>query len=159
MIDATAPQRLAGRRGRGDWVGDGARAVATTIPDVRQLGLFALCNRYQLDRVRRLLTPVAVAAGEVLIEIDAPPREFAIIADGEVSVTDARGMELAVLGRGAIVGEIALLHDVPTAARVTTLTPTVVYVGNRIEFRALLEVSPAIDHHVLSVALDRLRAA
>ena len=137
----------------------GARCVPTAIPDVAALEVFSRCSREQLDRVRRLLTPVAVPVGAVLIELGAPPREFGIIADGEVSVTDEAGVELAVLGRGGIVGELALLRDVPTGARVTALAPTVVYVGNRREFLSLLQISPTIDHHILSVAIGRLRAA
>jgi len=35
----------------------------------------------------------------------------------------------------------------------------VVYVGNRGEFLAMLEVSPAVDHEVLHLALARLRNA
>jgi CRP-like cAMP-binding protein len=69
------------------------------------------------------------------------------------------GTELAVLGPGAIIGELALLQDVPTGAQVTTLTPAVIYVGNRREFQAMLEVSPEIDVYVSHIALARLRAA
>jgi CRP-like cAMP-binding protein len=135
------------------------RQVQTVVPDIGELGPFVTCSREQRARLRRLLTPIPVAAGEVLIECGAPPREFGVIADGEVLVTDRDGNELAVLGPGAIVGELALLRDVPTGARVTTLTPVVVYVGNRREFQAMLEVSAAIDIYVSHVALTRLWAA
>ena len=84
------------------------------VPDIGELGPFAACTREQRARLRRLLTPIPVAAGEVLIECGAPPREFGVIADGEVVVSAPDGAELAVLGPGAIVGELALLRDVPT---------------------------------------------
>jgi CRP/FNR family transcriptional regulator, cyclic AMP receptor protein len=135
------------------------RRDPTLIPDVGELALFAHCSRIERARIRSLLTAILVPAGEVLIEQGAPPREFAVIADGEVAVTDADGVELAVLGPGAIVGELGLLRDMPTGATVTTLTPVVVYVGNRREFLAMLEASPDVDRRVLHVAIDRLRAS
>src|SRR6476619_4431198 len=93
--------------GRLDGVGDTMRKVQTVVPDIGALGPFATCTREQRARLRRLLTPIPVAAGEVLIECGAQPREFAVIADGEVLVTAPDGTELAVLGPGAIVGELA----------------------------------------------------
>ena len=140
-------------------MGDTIRKVQTVVPDVGELGPFLTCDREQRATLRRLLTPIPVAAGEVLIECGAPPREFCVIADGEVLVSDPDGNELAVLGPGAIIGELALLRDVPTRARATTLTPVVVYVGNRREFQAMLDLSPQIDIYVSHVALARLRAA
>jgi CRP-like cAMP-binding protein len=134
------------------------RKVHTVVPDIGALGPFVTCSREQQARLRSLLTPIPVAAGEVLIECGAPPREFGVIADGEVLVTAPDGTELAVLGPGAIIGELALLRDVPTRAWVTTLTPVVVYVGNRREFQAMLEISPEIDVYVSHLALARLRA-
>ncbi len=135
------------------------RRPPTLIPDVGDLSLFARCSRQQLARVRSLLTPILVPAGKVLIDYGAPPREFVVIADGEVSVVDEYGTELAVLGPGAIVGELGLLRDTPASATVTTLTPVVAYVGNRREFQAMLDTSTEIDRRVVHVALDRLRWA
>jgi CRP-like cAMP-binding protein len=129
------------------------------IPDVADLDLFARCSRLELARVRSLVTAVLVPAGKVLIECGAPAREFIVIADGEVSVTDERDVELAVLGPGSIVGELGLLRDTCAGATVTTLTPVVAYVGNRREFKALLETSPLIDRRILHTAIERLRWA
>jgi CRP-like cAMP-binding protein len=135
------------------------RRTPTLIPDVADLPLFARCNRYELARIRSLLTAILLPAGAVLIERGASPREFAVIADGEVSVVDADGVEVAVLGPGTIVGELGLLRDTAADSTVTALTPVVVYVGNRQEFMAMLETSPVIDHRVLHIAIDRLRAS
>jgi CRP-like cAMP-binding protein len=135
------------------------RRTPTLIPDVGDLELFAGCNRWELARIRSLVTAILLPAGAVVIERGAPPREFAVIADGEVSVADADGHELAVLGPGAIVGELGLLKDTPAGATVTALTPVIVYVGNRQEFNAMLQTSADVDRHVLHVAIDRLRAS
>jgi CRP-like cAMP-binding protein len=129
------------------------------IPDVAELALFAGCRRAELERIRSLLTAVLLPADHTIIERGAAPRQFAVIADGEVAVEDERGLEVAVLGPGSIVGELGLLRDMPAGATVRTLTPVVVYVGNRGEFLAMLEVSPSVDHEVLHLALARLRHA
>ena len=68
--------------GRLDAVGVTMRTVPTEIPDLGELGPFARCSREQLARLRSLLTPSPIAAGEVVIECGAQPREFAVIAAG-----------------------------------------------------------------------------
>src|SRR5829696_35053 len=122
------------------------------IPDVGDLALFAGCDRHELARIRSLTTAILLPAGATLIERGDAPRQFAVIADGEVVVEDERGRELAVLGPGTIVGELALLHDVPAGATVRTLTPVVVYVGNRWEFMAMLDAVPQLDRRVVHLA-------
>lgn len=134
------------------------RRALVLIPDVADLTLFAGCDRHELERIRSLVTAIALPADETVIECGAPPRQFAVIADGEVVVEDEGGHELAVLGPGDIVGELGLLCDAPTGARVRTLTPVVVYVGNRAEFLAMLETAPLLDRRVVHLALDRLSA-
>ena len=127
------------------------------IPDVAELMLFDGCTRGELARIRSLVTAVLLPAGETVIESGDRPRQFAIIADGEVVVEDAGGDELAVLGPGTIVGELSLLRREPAGASVRTLTPVILYVGNRWEFQTMLEIAPSVDHQVLHLALDRLR--
>lgn len=129
------------------------------IPDVADLALFAGCDRHELAQIRSLVTAIRLPAGEVVIECGDAPRQFAVIADGEVAVSDEGGRELAVLGAGTIVGELGLLRDVPAGATVRTLTPVVVYVGNRAEFLAMLDAAPRLDRRVAHLALDRLRTA
>ena len=134
------------------------RRGLVVIPDVGNLSLFAGCDRRQLARIRSLVTAIALPADAVVIERGVTARQFAVIADGEVAVEDACGVEVAVLGPGDIVGEVGLLQDRPTGATVRTLTPVVVYVGNRHEFLALLDVAARIDQRIAHIALDRLRA-
>lgn len=140
-------------------MGPRSRHVPVVIPDVADLAPFARCSRAELDRIRALLTPVLLPIDATIIEHGTPPRQFAVIADGEVAVEDRNGRELAVLGPGSIVGELGLLRDTPTGATVRTLTPVALYVGNRWEFRAMLEAAPTVDAYVLHVALERTRTA
>ena len=85
--------------------------------------------------------------------------ELLIVADGEVRVTrhsPAGEQELAVLGRGDFVGEIALLEGTPRTASVTAVTPALVFVANPREFAVLMSV-PSVAAAVRRAADARWR--
>lgn len=101
----------------------------------------------------------AVAPGATLtIEGEAAQGAF-VIARGEVRVTRGAGdeeFELAVLGSGAIVGEMALVTDAPRAATVTATRGTLVLEASREAVHiAALEV-PALGEQVLAFCHKRL---
>lgn len=80
-----------------------------------------------------------------------------ILLDGEVAVVkrDAQGeeAELAVLGRGAILGEVALLHSVPRTATVRATGPVRSFALDRQSFdRLLSENEPAALKLGLAIA-------
>jgi CRP-like cAMP-binding protein len=126
------------------------------IPAVSELALFDGCGRTELELVEGLLTVVRLPIGCQLMTAGRVARECAVIADGEVSVVDGRGHEVAVLGPGEIVGELGLLRNGPVGATVTTLTPVVAYVANRREFFSLLDVAPDFGRRVAFTAIQRL---
>ena len=64
--------------------------------------------------------------------------------------------EIARLGPGAVVGEMAVLSGVPRTASVTAVTDIVAEVLNRREFVSLLDQEPAVMKNILVGALRRL---
>ena len=72
--------------------------------------------------------------GQVMREGDAGDR-FYVVRTGELRVT-AAGREVAVVGPGGFVGEIALLRDVPRTATVTATGDVTLYALEREEFLA-----------------------
>jgi CRP-like cAMP-binding protein len=130
----------------------------TTVPQLAELSLFEGCGRAALAQANQLLTAIELPAGRVLMKAGELGHEFMIIASGELGVESQDGTTLAVLGAGDIVGELALLGGSHRNATVTTLTPSVVYVGNIREFYSLLDIAPSIRQRVTRAAMTRLPA-
>ena len=131
-------------------------AVAPDPADIallRGTSIFGPLGPASLERVARHLIPVAASAGTILIREGDPGDRFYLIADGSLSVSRG-GAELAILGPGDFVGEIALLQDVPRTATVTATAPTTLRALDREHFLAALTGSPA-GAVALSEEMDR----
>lgn len=129
----------------------------TMKDDLAELPIFSDVSRAEAGTIRGLLTQLPVRAGRVLVHEGARGDEFMIIAAGELVVS--RGdRTIAVLGRGDVVGEMALLaEDGPGRrnATVTARTDAVVYVGTPVEFRQILHVAPSVARKVRATAATR----
>jgi CRP/FNR family transcriptional regulator, cyclic AMP receptor protein len=125
--------------------------------ELRELPLFAEASRSQLAVIRRQLTMLHVPAGKVLVHEDARGDEFMILAEGEAEVTQG-GHHVATLGRGDLVGEMALLQEHGRGRRnatVTALTDLVLYAGSPSEFRRILESAPSVAEKVRQTVAAR----
>ena len=77
---------------------------------IRALPLFAGSGRAELSEATRLLDEVSVPAGRVLMHEGRPGWEALLVAEGE-AVVEVHGREVARVGPGAVLGEMALLGD------------------------------------------------
>jgi CRP/FNR family cyclic AMP-dependent transcriptional regulator len=126
--------------------------------ELRELTLFSDTRRSELARVARLLTRVDLPAGKVLVREGARGKEFMIIIEGEAAVTKG-GETIATLGRGDLVGEMALLDENGSGIRnatVTALTDIAIYVGTPAEFREMISVAPSVAEKVQQTAASRV---
>jgi CRP-like cAMP-binding protein len=84
-----------------------------------------------------------------------------ILVSGTVRVsqqtTSGETRELGSFERGAVLGEMSLLDDLPRTATVVALEPTRALVIPVWDFRAVLRESPEIGIKLLSVMSRRLR--
>lgn len=136
--------------------------------ELARLDLFSGCSRAELGRISLLLTPVTVPEGYVLIREGAPGDEFMVLMDGTASVrrrTLAGDEEIAQLGPGDFVGEMALLPDGARGRRTASvvaasrLTCGVCTPG---EFRQILDLAPSAAEkirHSADLRARRLLAA
>ena len=99
--------------------------VASTVPTA------------ELETVLRLGTRVTVPGGTTIMDEAGFGREFLVVLDGSLAVS-REGDEVATLGAGDIVGEIALLENSRRTATVTALSDADVLAFNRREFATVL---------------------
>ena len=97
-----------------------------TLQLLREVGVFTELPLTAFERLASGLEPLSFAAGETIMREGEPGDRFVVIATGEVEVS-AEGRVMARLGRGAGLGEIALLRRSPRTATVTALTPVAAY--------------------------------
>ena len=95
--------------------------------------------------------------GEAFIREGHLGREAVIIADGLARATMG-GHEVAAVGRGDVVGEMAVLDGGPRSATVTALTPIAAYVCTPAELTALCAAAPSVGRIIRHRAAVRARA-
>src|SRR5271170_2846140 len=125
--------------------------------------LFAALEEATRLELARELEPVNVAAGEVIFRQGDAGEGLFVVVSGRLRVSVASdisgdGPELALhdLGRGAIVGEMALVTDRPRAATVHAVRDSDLLLLRVSSFMALLERSPALVSGVMRLLVDRL---
>ena len=82
----------------------------------------------------------AIAPGEAIVSEGEAGDAFYAIGSGQVEV-ERDGVRVATLGRGDHFGELALLHDAPRNASVTTIAPTRAFRLDRHGFEAVVAES------------------
>jgi CRP-like cAMP-binding protein len=126
---------------------------------LREVPLFANLSKRELEEVARIADEIDFPDGRQLIREGARGREFFVLLDGAVEVTQD-GHRINQLGAGDFFGEIALM--LPSSVRtatVTASTPVEALVVTGPDFRSLLQRSPKIELKVLKAAAERLSPA
>jgi CRP/FNR family transcriptional regulator, cyclic AMP receptor protein len=123
---------------------------------LRSVSLFETLSDRELAAVEQLADTVDVPAGHVLMRQGASGGEMFVIASGEV-VVDRDGNEVATLGPGSVVGEMALLSEGPRTATVTTTEPSTLFVLAHREFHSLMHTSAAVRDCVFKAVAHRIR--
>jgi CRP-like cAMP-binding protein len=125
--------------------------------DLKDLDLFSQASRSELTVIAQQLTRLKVKAGRVLVREGGIGNEFMIIVDGTAEVSQG-GRHIATLGRGDLVGEMALLQPQGAGRRnatVTAVTDAEIYAGSASEFRAILEAAPSVAEKVHQTIASR----
>ncbi|MGH9896214.1 MAG: Crp/Fnr family transcriptional regulator, partial [bacterium] len=133
--------------------------MSTTAEVLRGLPYFSDLPEELLQTVCGLSEQIEIETGTVLIAEDSTSEEMYVLIDGELVVTkhqDPRDIELARIGPGQVVGELALLDKAPRIASVSaTMSSRLVRVPAE-AFEALLEDSRVVRRMVGTVT-SRLR--
>lgn len=126
--------------------------------ELAKMRLFAGCTRKELSDISQLTFQVDRSAGDTLCREGETGLECLIIMEGEASVTVA-GTQVASIGSGEFVGELALLDGRPRIATVTALTDVRLLALSRWEFKSLLTQVPCVALRMLATMGSRLRSA
>ena len=123
---------------------------------LRAVSLFETLSDRELAAIEQLVDTVDVPAGHVLMRQGASGGEMFVIARGGV-VVDRNGSEVATLGPGSVVGEMALLSEGPRTATVTTTEPSTLFVLAHREFHSLMDASAEVRDCVFKAVAHRIR--
>jgi len=93
------------------------------------ISLFAALSEHTVRRIGLVARRVEVAADRVVFEEGTPAKEMTVVLDGRLEVVkrgrNGNDARLALLGPGAVVGEMSLVDIQPRSAAVRTLAPSV----------------------------------
>ncbi len=110
-----------------------------------------------LEHLAAQLVPVAFEPGGCVMREGDPGDRFYVVREGELRVS-AGGREVATVGPGGYVGEIALLRDVPRTATVTALGAASLFALEREEFLAAVTGHSSSASAADSAMLMRLQS-
>ncbi len=102
------------------------------------------------------------AEGEHLFEIGEAGRSLYVLTAGTVQVLHpnrAANFQLARIGPGEFIGEMALLDDAPRSATAKALCEVEALVLDKADFHRLVRAHPDVGLHLLSVMSRRMRKA
>ena len=102
------------------------------------------------------------AEGEHLFEIGEPGRSRYVRTAGTVQVlhpNPAASFQLARVGPGEFIGEMALLDDSPRSATALAICEVEALVLDKADFHKLVRTHPDVGLHLLSVMSRRMRTA
>ncbi len=165
MLEAGDPP--AGSGGRGEAEGSSIarlradRAVEDRVVLLGQAPLFSVLHPMDLRFLAEKFHPVRYERGEVIFREGEPAERLFLIDRGRVklSITAPSGQELliAVLGRGQLFGELAVIDRGPRAMDARAMEDTRVYWLAADQFWTMLENRPALARRLLELMARRLR--
>jgi MFS family permease len=129
---------------------DAPPATEHELELLRANRIFAVLPPDTIEDLARRLTPVRVAAGEVVFREGEPGDRFYLVAEGEVEAASS------ILGPGESFGEIALLRNVPRTATVTARAETLLYALERDDFLAAVTGHAPSEAAANAVVAERL---
>ncbi len=122
---------------------------------LRRVPLFAQCSRKELDEIAGVADELQLADGRDLTREGERGREFFVVVDGELEVR-RQAKQVATLGSGDFVGEMALITGRPRNATVTTKGTVRALVITDRAFTRLLLGSPEIQLKIMRELAERV---
>jgi len=134
--------------------------------ELHEAPLFSGLSGKELGEVQQAVRQVDLQHGDVLFRQGEEADGLFVLAAGSVGVYSrlpaGREVELAVLGPGQVIGELALVDGGTRAATVRALEPTSAFFFGRVDFLALASrLDPAaftLKRRLAAIVCERLRS-
>ncbi len=123
---------------------------------LRRIPLFTHLGGREIDELETLADEIAVPDGQTLTREGETGHEFFIVLSGAVSV-EIGDREVARLGTGDFLGEIALVDGKPRSATTRAVGETRLLVVGHREFNQLMADFPTVQVAVLQALAERVR--
>ena len=108
------------------------------------------------DLFRQDSDALQLAPGEYLFREGDKGENMYVLLEGEMEIL-LGDFVLETVKQGALIGEMALIHDNPRTATVIVKTPCRLAEINRRRFHFLVQQTPHFATHVMKTLADRLR--
>ncbi len=100
-------------------------------------------SNHELASLSQLSTLVTLPEGKRFATEGSIGQEAVVIVEGLASVMRA-GEQVAIAGKGDVLGELSLMFNTPRNATLVTETDVTLAVLNRVEFQSLLNLCPRL---------------
>ena len=97
-----------------------------------------------------------LAPGDSLFREGEKGEKMYVLLDGEIEIL-LDDFVLETVGQGALIGEMALIHDSPRTATAVAKVPCRLAEIDRRRFHFLVQQTPHFATHVMKTLADRLR--
>ena len=109
-----------------------------------------------LNMVHNVGTPRTYQPGEIVFSEGSPGTSMYVVLDGNIEI-HVGGKPIEVAGRGAIIGEMALIDSSTRSATVVAKDYCVLAQVNQSQFLSLMEEIPCFALSVMKTLVTRLR--
>jgi protein lysine acetyltransferase len=133
----------------------GARAQELATMDI-----FEGCPVEDLMPLAASVEPLRTAADQVLMQQGEQAVSFLLISSGTAEIKHVGRKDAVSIGQacpGEIIGEIALLRQIPRIATVTTTEPLTGWIGDKDAFALMVQI-PGVMPRLLATVRQRLAA-
>src|SRR3972149_10846608 len=124
------------------------------------LSLFGELSDSDLDKLIDMAEEVVLEQDDVLMEEGAPGDAMYVVLDGNFEISKRSGNQdgvLAMRGTGEVLGEMALIEDLPRSATVKALRKSTLLKITKEVFQTLIGSSPSAALSMLHTMSTRVR--
>ncbi len=128
--------------------------------ELAKMDIFEGCSISDLMPLAASLQPLEAAAGQVLMRQGEQAISFLLVSAGTAEIKHLGDDDVVIVEHvspGMLVGEIALLRDIPRTATVTTTAPLTGWIGDRDAFARMVHV-PGVMPRLVRTVRQRLAA-